>query len=399
MRKPGTFVIRAAGEPERVRVIERLDNGGGIIEIPLAVETPGVILQNTASAAQGTLDVTGAMFAEMVSNFDKNPGPVPVYFGHENRQRRPETARKADTPAAGNITRIWVEGDQLWGRMTVGPKAFRLVVEESGFFGFSIEADFNPDKATGMIEGWVLEGGVFTNDPAFNVNFIAAERNGSVRALCLTLPLDAAEGETMTKEEQAEMERLKAANAKLEAAAKDAPKSEDLDRLRAENEKLKATAEDKSKAADKSATELKAANDRITALEDRDTEREVRSIVRAAIQDGKPPAFFESEDTPWEDKPVEFLKARFGGSLDSLRASVAALKAVPLGQRDVETGTAVEGGGAGEDKVDAAIRKLQAEDPKLDYNTALDHVRRTQPDLWRVHAENYRKAAPASPGT
>jgi hypothetical protein len=167
----------------RLRVIEKYaDGSGGLVEAPLAVETRGVRSARTASrgAEDEVFDLDADYLAQLVRNFGRKPGPVPIYYSHDTTPRRSQ-AGEAPLPAAGRIVNVWTEGAELWGRLDLGPKAWNLVVEERGFFGFSIEAAHAPSTAIGTVEGWVLVGGIFTNTPALNVQFAAsaAEREDS----------------------------------------------------------------------------------------------------------------------------------------------------------------------------------------------------------------------------
>jgi hypothetical protein len=160
----------------RLRVIEKYNDGsGGLVEAPLAVETLGVRSARTASrgAEDEVFDLDADYLAQLVRNFGRKPGPVPIYYSHDTTPRRSQ-AGEAPLPAAGRIVNVWTEGAELWGRLDLGPKAWNLVVEERGFFGFSIEAAHAPSTATGTVEGWALVGGIFTNTPALNVQFAAS---------------------------------------------------------------------------------------------------------------------------------------------------------------------------------------------------------------------------------
>lgn len=349
MKKTTRGKIEAGTLHTRIRIIAEHDGGrGGVIEMPIASESIGTILENTATQSEGTLDVDSGVFSEMVGNFERKPGPVPVYFGHEDRGR-PETIRYADTPAAAQILGIWMESNQLWGRIDLGPRAWDLLVEQRGFYSFSIEALQDPPFAQGVIPGWVLTGGVFTNSPAFDVS-IAASRHS---------PPPWGTEDEMTREEvnklQAENTTLKSQTVKL---------IEENKALKEDNKRLHAEG----------------------------TAAEVRRICSEAIQAGKVPAFFEGYDTD----PMKFLGGRFGGNLDSLKASVSAMPALTI---EGGNGPDVSSGGSGRnvepegdtdrEKFDNVIDKIRAEDPKLSYSDALDRAKVANPRLWASISSSY----------
>lgn len=166
--------MRTAFSDQRsaLRIIEDRGARGGVIQIPVA-RTAALDLSKTSGGGDGTLSVDGEMFQQIVANFAAKPGPVPVYFGHDN-----SAPRRPDTPAAGFVTRVWVEGDQLWNEIDLSPKAWDLIVTQRGFAGASIEAVRDKQSTLGLLSGWSETGLSITNNPALDVQYIAAsERN------------------------------------------------------------------------------------------------------------------------------------------------------------------------------------------------------------------------------
>lgn len=411
--------VRFSSHIERIRVLEDLGPGrGGRIQIPLAVTTT-LEVQRTAGGGTGTVDIDLAMFRDIAANFPKQPGPVAVHFGHLDTS----TKENRKEPAAAFVERVWVEGDQLWGELSMTPQAMEKVVRQEGFRGFSIEADVDIPWPTGTIDGWGLTGGSITNTPAMDVQF-AAERltigRQAVR-FSAVFPGGTPEEESMTPEQR--LKKLQAAlaattdkdakaaiqahiedvqslitanKAATDAAKKATDAAAEAAEATAETERVKAEAATGKDKPPKEITALqadvKAARDETAGLRADLTARDVKTICLGAIGEGVPPAFFaENGDTPgYDTDPNKFLTLRFGGSLDALKASAAAC---PKSKETAGVGSGASGAGdpnASEPhtKFDGLVVAAMKES-KVDRSDAYDLVREAEPALWAEISQGY----------
>jgi phage shock protein A len=296
-------------EAVQLRVVEdRSASGrGGIVEMPLAVETRGVRVGKTSGGGRGVLDLDASAFSEVVRNFDAKPGPIPVYFGHI------PPGERHTTPAAGFVQSVWYEAPYLWGRVALGQQAWEAVVEQQGFRSFSVEIERDKATPTGDIKGWMLTGGAITNTPALDVEYVAAsddaERGETVR---LHMEADRMEFDMsdQIKELQAELKdkeseidaletKVNSLTAELGEYKRKAEDAEsEKDRLESSNDKL--------------SERLAAMGEQITALRHQQETAELTRRVEQAIEDCKDASFFEGFAEA-EDK-IAWAEAEFGGT-------------------------------------------------------------------------------------
>lgn len=397
--------LSVEGVSDRLRNPQpREDGRGGTVEVPLAVVTHGVIAENTAGGGPGTYDVDTGYIDELVQNFARKPGPATIYWSHDPKPRRSKSG-EMPLPAAGRILEVWREGEELWGRLDLGPRAWNAVVEERGFFAFSIEASLDLTTATGDIDGWTLTGGIFTNNPALNVNFSTAQRgdgdfpraddsialrgggrkeegNMAPTATLETLQADVTRLTAETKQKDDRAKALEAENAELKKKLDAAPAADKVVAL-----------EHRMTALEESNKSLKLEND---SLKKQTLARDVAQIVDTAIRAGAPPAFFGE----WQKDPIAFLETRFGGKVEALKASVDALPKQPFGRTNVQTGVPATDGGAENPKEQLRLEAEKlAEEKNLSFSAALDQIRKTKPDVWKRGTEEYHtRNYPAASG-
>jgi len=286
-----------ASEPMRI-ISERDDGRGGVVEIPLAVETAGIIASRTHSGGDDTYDITTAMFEQIVSNFGRIPGPTPIYFGHIT------PAARRTTPAAGVIEKVWLEGDVLWGRLDLGPTAWSSMVIERGFRSFSVELGVDVETPTDTVSGFSLVGGAITNYGALDVS-IAAEVTDSAddkhTVVCLTSGLVWPKENMMENKERLELEALQADKVRLEAE-----KNEAVAKLTLSEQTHK--------------TELEKRDAELATLRANGLKRDVTTALEAGIAAGKiEPAFCEG----WEKDPVKWLEESPFSGVDGLKSFIA----------------------------------------------------------------------------
>jgi hypothetical protein len=351
------------------------DNGerGGTVEIPVC-RASVVDLGRTAGGGNGKLDLTIDHLKEMVSNFDGKPGPVPVYFDHAN-----SNPRGPETPAAGFVTAIWVEGDVLWNRIELGPKAFDLIVRQRGFAAASIEATKDKVTPTASLIGWVETGLAITNFPALDVNYLAASESANASSVVLYSHNFTREESAMSVEFTAAdklkfEEKIVALETELATAKK---ASEEIVQLKAQVAELS-----KRPAPDK----LLAMEAELASMREEGTKERVIAIVRASVAQGKPASFFEGA----EKDPLTYLKTRFSGSLEMLRASADALPVVvkTTAASTQSGGTQLGDGSSPKDVLFAEVRKTQAT-LKLTFDDALASVRDTNPTIYASGMADY----------
>jgi len=197
----------AFSNPVAVKVVKRRENGSGIIEIPL-LPVSEIDLSRTASGGDKTVSITVDVLNEIVANFERFPGPVPIGAGGH------DPGGVGGGVSLGFVNAVSVRGNVLYGEVDLTPALF-AEVESGGWGGFSVELAKNLKRATAELTGWALTGGVFTNRPATDVNFrIAASDEGTsdekaIHSICLTA------GEE--KEQAMEAEKIAALEAELAA--------------------------------------------------------------------------------------------------------------------------------------------------------------------------------------
>jgi hypothetical protein len=141
--------------PIEVKVLERRENGSGVIEVPLLPATE-IDLSRTASGGDGKASITVDHLNEIAANFAMFPGPVPIGVA-------PHVEDMSDRSVS-------VKGSTLFGVLDLTAGLF-AEIEAGGWRGFSVELAKNLKTATVGLTGWALTGGVFTNRPATDVHF------------------------------------------------------------------------------------------------------------------------------------------------------------------------------------------------------------------------------------
>lgn len=325
----------ALSAPVSARVIKRRADGSGIVEIPVAVETPYLDAGRTETG-KGPSSLPLSALKEMVENFQQYPGPVGVGVGTH--------LRDASGPAAGFIDGLELRGDVMWARIDAGPSLFAQIVGERAWRGFSIEAARDLKKPTIQFKGWVVTGGIFTNAPALDVHYQIAASSSVVPADVVSIPLRL----SVAGEEESKMEENTISLASHEAKLNEV-RSESIS-LKAERDSYKDAA-DKAKAeaaklrerfegvtaelaeisnekityqarANKLQSDLNLANNELKAIRTSLTEAEaklaeankaalsakVTSLVEDAIEAGIKPATFDG----WQADPADYVSANYG---------------------------------------------------------------------------------------
>lgn len=277
--------MHLAAQPMKIRA--RHANGrGGVVEIPLAVESLGIRGDLTAGGGDD-FDLTRDDFAEVVSNFTGG-SPVPVYFGHiADDERR-------TVPSAGFVEDVWLEDGTLWGAIDLGPEAWDAVVNKRGFRGFSVEIEKDLETPTRSHNGWVLTGGALTNTPALDVQYVAAAIEAAASSgtrVRLTTALNVEREEDSSVSDTKQLEALQTDVKRLEA---------DLAKSEAEKNDLKAQLAGKNDETSKLSKQVETLTDRVGKLVEeseankaRALEAEIRQTVKDAIDNGIAPALFE----------------------------------------------------------------------------------------------------------
>lgn len=114
----------------------------------------------------GSINLTDAVFAEMVNNWKAAGGPpLPIWFNHPDDSDAPSEERKK---AAGwfEDLRIGTDGLEALTRWTPNARAH---IQADEYRYFSPEwAQQHTDRRTGEKRGWWLYGAALLNDPFFN---------------------------------------------------------------------------------------------------------------------------------------------------------------------------------------------------------------------------------------
>jgi hypothetical protein len=183
-------------EPVEIKVIHRRDNGSGIIEVPI-LPMAEIDLSKTAGESKGKVAITEAELEEIVANFARFPGPVPI--GVQPHQDFGE--RAGFSPGFINACRV--KRKKLYAEVDVTAPLFEEILS-GGWRGFSVEIARNLKTATVDLDGWVLTGGVFTNRPATDVNFriAASEQNTAEDKATYSIRLDKGDKEKEMSQEQ-----------------------------------------------------------------------------------------------------------------------------------------------------------------------------------------------------
>lgn len=159
-------VNMGAGKPLKARVLERLESGGAVVEVPVITETAELDLRRTHGGGEGKVSITGEHLRQMASNFGAWPKPVTVGFdgidpGHD---------RDTGGPSSAFVESLTVRGTALWATVTLSGMLAGLIIE-GAYRASSMEARLNPKTPTAEFEGWVLTGFIFTNNPATDTTF------------------------------------------------------------------------------------------------------------------------------------------------------------------------------------------------------------------------------------
>jgi hypothetical protein len=337
-------------------------DGSMVFEVPITVETPTVDWSRTSGggATKGKLLVSDLV--EMAQSLTDYGKPMSVGFsdpmsgGHD---------RSIEGPQEAWIESARVVGDTLWG--TIKSNAFRSQqLMADAWRAFSIEAAKNFTNATGTFKDWVLQGGTFTNNPAFKVHFRIAASDGSgadhrLMIVNFRLSPDTPKETDMSKllialgaktEDEAvialtakdgEIADLKA---KLADSAKKAPTTATAGDPAEVINLQTALAETQAK----TATALGQIETLSATLRDLKSERageKVRLVIANAINDGHgnsvadPAEFDLGPDKPkWNDDPAAWLKASAYDSSDQLEAILTKRVSRKTGASSVSSGAA-----------------------------------------------------------
>jgi hypothetical protein len=351
----------ATASPISARVIERRQDGSARIEVPVVTVTPKIDLAKTEGGGKGTIAITADDLLQMVQNFGEWTKPVAVGFdgfdGHQDTRNGPQSVF---------VDALRVDGDALLAVMDMNRVMAPLVLEDRAYRGFSMEAIRNPKTPTRSFRGWVLTGGVFTNNPATDTQFKIAATGQTeadeviqINSELVQAPTGPQETKKMADESKDQVSltfhESKLGEVRDQLAAKTTESDTLRSKLTAAEERIatleKSEGENRSEhtaPTDKVASltaksnrleaELTAANDAKSELAKALTEKtaqhaelesktlgvEVKAVILSAIDNGIPPAMFEG----WEPNPADWLKANFA-SIESLKKQVAALAAAP----------------------------------------------------------------------
>lgn len=374
---------------------------GGTFDAVLAVATRGIVEANTYGGGSGTLDLTIEDFRSMVQNFPRRNGPVNTYWSHDTKGRRSRKSDEMPALKAATVQNVWVEGDQLWGTLDVGPKAWSAVIEERGVNSYSIEWGHNGENTQGeKYDGSYLDAGIFTNDSALDMQWQASAPDPDSN---LRFSPPVAFG-VATEEEIAmakTLEQLQAENDTLVAKVKtfETNETKNADAIKALETRAK-IAEDKATALEKKTADAPA-NERITALETANKDlagknsalssaveqmkneaivRDIKAIRDERVAAGVPPSKFEGLDKD----PIAFLAKR-GGTVEEFRALAATYDARPLGRRDV--GNPAEGGATEPEALLHKETMKLASEKGIAYLAALDLMKDQKPEIYMAAVE------------
>ncbi len=358
----------AAANPILARVIERRDDGSALVEVPVITVTEALDLSKTAGGGEDTVAITAADLAEMASNFATWTKPVGVGFdgidGHQESRGGPQSVF---------VNSVRVNGNALFAVLELDAFAADLVVNRKAYRAFSMEARRNPTTPTESFTGWVLTGGIFTNNPATDTQFrIAASESITADELGrsfvrFNVPDDGQRGNDMPKDtapdagaktvsltfHESELakkgdeltaqaqtidslkraatgtgEEVKALTARVtEAETALATANTDRDTERAKANRLEIETKAQRKEITTLGTTLTEANQKLQVQADATTKTEVVKLVTDAVEAKVPPAFFEG----YEADPVAWLNSNYA-SLDAFTSQVARLTAAVSGK-------------------------------------------------------------------
>lgn len=360
------------------RVVERRDDGTGVIEIPVAV--PALVdLAKTAGGGKGEMEISDETLAELAANFVKRPGPKPMYAGHI-----PASARRT-TPAWGFAEAAWVEDGALWNRVDLGPEAFDAIVTKRGYRSASVEIDPNFEAPTATVKGWSQGGLAITNTPALDVEFMfsaAGTADAPERTVCLST------GVLWTLEEpHMTLEQLQAAHAALETKHKEQEKrAADAEAKATQLETKLADAAKKAAESEGITAALEAQKAETAKLAGAMLARDVREALTSGVSEGKLTAA-QLGGPQWQDDPTAAMaKLGFAG-IDGLRAFLSNAPVV------TKIGGAVASGGRAPETdpvvaLTAAANKIAGE-KNITFTAALEVVKAEQPHVYAAGTARY----------
>jgi len=169
------MIDASAAKPFAAIVLESREDGSAIVEVPVMVKTDRLDLSKTASESKTVVKVGVAELKQMVANFKEWPKPVTVGFDGLG-----DHSRDKGGPQMAFVDSVRLRGETLVAKMDLSRFGASLVVRERAYRAFSMEALKNPTTPTKKLKGWVLTGGIFTNNPATDTQFkiAASEENG-----------------------------------------------------------------------------------------------------------------------------------------------------------------------------------------------------------------------------
>jgi hypothetical protein len=319
----------------QARIISRRPDGsGGVVEVPIIAETPFIDFSMTEGGGPKEGKITREMLQEMDRNFAVLARPVKVGTDHQTF---------AEREGVINYTRM--EGDVLWAGIDMGEPMFSNFALRRLWQAFSMEGRKNLKRPTQEIPGWVLTGGIFTNEPATDSNFRMESETVSLTFHESKL----AEQRDALAAKDAEIERIKASatgqDEKISALT--AERNDAQAALNAANDE-KAAAVAKATRLEAEAKNLRQTRDALQiALTEKEQEvneqrkvslsSKVSEIVTEAIDAGVPPAAFYRDG----ENPADWMDSNFV-SLEAFEKQVAQLKSVASGKvvplKDVKSG-------------------------------------------------------------
>lgn len=384
--------------PVPAKILEHGPYGSCVVEVPISVETPVLNFSKTAGGGKPNGSLTRDDLLEMVENFPASPGPVAVNFGgHGHDDSR---------PADAFIESVKMRGKELWARIKVTAVNRAAELAQDMWRGFSITFGRDlvlPDRA---VKGCMLRsGGTFTNNPATATHFRISEVTGndadnlsliSLSLGSLSPSPHPQEGQMADEQKEgtkaladltstltAKDARIQELNATIDAQAKDAAdlrtKITDLTVAKNRSETDASGARIQLTQRDSEITDLKEklerrdeelseAKGKITSLTQETKATRVLNLVRAGLRDRDiPPAVFEG----FAKDPVAFLNTQFGGSVESLTATIEKFPKLKPGAAHrsghvpAEDGEGVNDGSATLTKEDAKTLRGLSLDPKF----------------------------------
>jgi len=367
-----TILLAVAEFGDRLRIVqEREDGRGGIVDAPMAIECE-VDLSLTEGGGKGIAVIDREYLQAVADSVGRLPN-VPIYWSHDEALRR---SKKGEMPthAIGRVLKAWVDGNELMGRLDLGPQAWKSVVQERGFFGGSVEVDYDVLHPTAKSDGPTLTGFIFSNYGALPVRFQSGARDRGLPTEEPSMPDDTKKLETLQADKAALETKVTELEAKAAKVTALETENADLKTKLATSNATQAEKDGKIAALEVRVGAVETAN---KSLESEHRKAEVVSICEKAALEGVLPAqLVLSDGKPYTDDPMKFL-AENGGSIETLRAKSKHWPRQSFGRRlgpaDVPPST---GGGSAQEKLAEAAKKLSAE-KKITFLEALDHLKET----------------------